>query len=120
MGIKTIETRSWRTNYRGIIAIHAGKKFDKDFFTNPLYLDLINKYNITFEYIHFSCVVATCDIIDVIRTDDLIDKIDAEEYLVGNYSSGRYGWILDNIHPLKYPIPRKGHLGLWETDCFYE
>lgn len=47
MGIKKIETKSWRPNYQGIIAIPAGKKFDKDFFTNPSYQDLINKYNIT-------------------------------------------------------------------------
>ena len=29
-GIKTIETRSWKTNYRGDILIHAGKTVNKE------------------------------------------------------------------------------------------
>lgn len=30
LGEKQIETRSWNTKYRGKLAIHAGKKIDKD------------------------------------------------------------------------------------------
>lgn len=29
-GYKDIENRSWRTNVRGMIGVHAGKKFDRD------------------------------------------------------------------------------------------
>src|SRR5271169_5575743 len=30
LGYKKIETRSWKTDYRGRIAIHASKRFSKD------------------------------------------------------------------------------------------
>lgn len=32
----------------------------------------------------------------------------------GDYSAGRWAWILEDVHPLKQPIPAKGALGLWE------
>ena len=36
LGEKKIETRSWKTNYRGEIAIHAGKKWIKVYLKNPI------------------------------------------------------------------------------------
>ncbi|RRJ66440.1 ASCH domain-containing protein [Paenibacillus oralis] len=30
LGKKTFETRSWRTHYRGALAIHTGAKVDKE------------------------------------------------------------------------------------------
>lgn len=37
----------------------------------------------------------------------------------GDYTPGRYAWLLDNIQPLE-PIPAKGRQGLWEWThgCF--
>ena len=41
-GMKKIETRSWKTNYRGEIFIHAsGKSLAKEFLTNDYVVDLI-------------------------------------------------------------------------------
>ena len=41
-GIKKIETRSWKTNYRGELFIHAsGKTFAKEFLTNDFVINLI-------------------------------------------------------------------------------
>jgi hypothetical protein len=37
-----------------------------------------------------------------------------DEFYFGNYSEGRYAWILENIQPLPEPIPAKGAQGLWE------
>lgn len=34
----------------------------------------------------------------------------------GDYTPGRYGWILDNIVPLLKPVGIKGKLGLWEFE----
>lgn len=37
-GLKKIETRSWKTNYRGEIFIHAsGKSLAKEYLNNDLY-----------------------------------------------------------------------------------
>ena len=41
-GNKLIETRSWKTNYRGELFIHAsGKQLAKEFIKNDFVLDLI-------------------------------------------------------------------------------
>jgi hypothetical protein len=36
------------------------------------------------------------------------------ELSFGNYSSGRYAWLLANIEMVPSPIPMRGALGLWE------
>ncbi|MFO8231819.1 MAG: ASCH domain-containing protein, partial [Longimonas sp.] len=30
LGLKPVENRSWKSNFRGRIKIHAGKKFDQE------------------------------------------------------------------------------------------
>lgn len=40
-------------------------------------------------------------------------KIEGNELIFGDYTPGRYAWILDNIESLSEPIEAKGHLGLW-------
>lgn len=34
----------------------------------------------------------------------------------GDFSSGRYAWLLADVEPLPEPIPAKGRFGLWEWD----
>jgi hypothetical protein len=36
--------------------------------------------------------------------------------MFGDYSTGRYAWILTLISPLAEPIPAKGKQGFWEWD----
>lgn len=36
------------------------------------------------------------------------------EYYFGDYTPGRYAWILEDIQPLPEPVPAKGMQGLWE------
>ena len=51
-------------------------------------------------------------------TDDYIEEIkkNKNEYITGEYSRGRYAWILKNIKVLENPIPTKGHLGIWNYE----
>ena len=37
-----------------------------------------------------------------------------QERAFGDYTSGRYAWLLGNIQKLETPIPAKGALGLWD------
>lgn len=43
-----------------------------------------------------------------------------QERVFGDYSAGRYAWMLHTIQHLDTPIPAKGALGLWEFDAFEE
>ena len=110
--VKYIETRSWKTNYRGKLYIHASLK--KVPATNERINNLINLLkDKDFKYGH---IIAEATLVDCIYMDEeFLKKIkeNNQEYICGEYSLGRYAWILEDIKPLKEPIKAKGSLGLW-------
>lgn len=108
---KYIETRSWKTNYRGELYIHASmtkiKKNEKYY----RLLELIKNKDL-----NYGNIICKCKLIDCVYMDEkFIQKIknNPQEYLCGEYSLGRYAWILDDIEIIQ-PIAAKGKLGLWE------
>jgi hypothetical protein len=110
--VKCVETRSWKTNYRGELYIHASLKkvSKKDERINSLITLLQDKQ---FEY---GYIIAKCKLKDCIYMDDEYIKNIKEnkiEYMCGIYSVGRYAWILEDIEILDKPIPAKGQLGIW-------
>lgn len=108
---KQIETRSWSTNYRGQIGIHAAKGFPKyarEFAETERALGRIPSK------LPFGAIIGFVTIADVRRTEVVVGEISALERLYGDYSSGRWAWLLSNFISIE-PIPCKGHLGLWEV-----
>lgn len=128
---KRIETRSWQTSYRGPLAIHAAKgfpKWAKETCAEPLFHEALyaGGYDIglrSSEILPIGCVIATCRLVDVCRTQELIclegvatlypELYTTKERAFGDYTEGRYAWILEAINPI-VPVPAKGALGLWE------
>lgn len=78
----------------------------------------------------FGAIVATCDLVAVKRIDELwpfptgtayyhngqLWHLTDQERAFGNYTPGRYAWLLANVTPLAKPIPAKGAQGLWNWD----
>lgn len=171
LGKKKIETRSWKTDYRGPLAIHVAKKFTGDQrllcswgkqpFSDALqgvFWDKKEIQNVRYGFAgsviqggpctefwrinknyHLGCVIAVCNLVDVVEildfqkrhfvtSDDLseeentieIDYIKippAEpELSFGDYTPGRYAWILQDVQMLEKPVPAKGMQRLWEWD----
>ena len=132
--LKRIETRSWPTNYRGPIAIHAAKtkRGINDGAIFPLVQNL-KVYGINIHKLPFGCFVATADLVDCILIPEIsmglihlngsfarrIVCIRDTEYLFGDYTPGRYAWIFDNIKVLGKPIPAVGRQGLWNNEEVY-
>ncbi len=114
-GKKKIETRSWKTNYRGKLYIHASStKIPKEYRENKDLMNLVDINNLNYGYI-----VCSCELIDCVKmTDEFIEKVklNNEEYISGIYARDRYAWILKNIQILDKPIKAKGHLGIWNFD----
>ncbi len=110
--VKYIETRSWKTNYRGKIYIHASlKKVPKKDERINILISLLENKN--FKYGH---IIAEATLVDCIYMDEeFISKIknNNKEYKCGEYSIGRYAWVLKDIKELNEPIPAKGNLGIW-------
>ena len=110
--VKYIETRSWKTNYRGELYIHAGiAKITKDIKENKELSKLYDENKL-----NYGNVICKCNLIDCIyMTKDFIKQIKTTNYnnfITGQYEVGRYAWILDNIELIN-PIKAKGQLGIW-------
>ncbi len=115
-GIKTIETRSWKTNYRGRLYIHSSlTRMSKDIKNNQELMNLVDVNDLGFGHIICSCELVDC----VLMTDEYIRDIkenDYNNYITGDYQVGRYGWVLKNIEVLDTPIEAKGKLGIWNME----
>ena len=123
-GAKQIETRSWATKYRGPIAIHAGKALpsnDRQIIADTLY----EKQQF---HLPLGAVIAIADLVDCVKVigfdkfanSPILDRKewllqDAKEFAFGDYTIGRYAWILDNVRTIE-PVPAKGMQRLWEWE----
>lgn len=108
-GTKKIETRSWKTKYRGEIYIHAS--LSKAKITKPEVYELIKDMNFKCGYIICKCNLVDC----IYMTDEYVNDMKInhyEEYICGHYEVGRYAWIVENVKVIE-PIEAKGKLGLW-------
>lgn len=109
---KMIETRSWKTNYRGELFIHASKtKVSKENLKNLELMSLVDNKNMNFGYIICKCNLVDC----IYMTEEYVHNMEFnnhQEYICGEYSEGRYAWILEDIEVID-PIKAKGKLGIW-------
>lgn len=110
-GPKRIETRSWRTSYRGPLYIHAsrGPLSSAGSRLGPL-LELIPGREPAPGSILCRCVLKDCIPMDETFLAAMPDPI---ERMCGEYAPGRFAWLLQDVQPLKNPIPAKGRLGIW-------
>lgn len=109
---KKIETRSWKTDYRGDMYIHASR-------TRPSKKDLENEelmFLVENKNMNFGNIICKCNLVDCIyMTEEYVEKMKKDnykEYICGGYKEGRYAWILENIELIK-PIKAKGQLNIW-------
>lgn len=113
-GIKDIENRSWRTDFRGRVLIHSSAKGDIAKFgcLQPNQrLKVLNTPmgRIGFNYLPFGSIIGSVEIVDCVQNHPSIwaDK-------------GVYNWVLANPVLFKKPIPAKGRLSFWEYDNLSE
>jgi hypothetical protein len=136
IGAKRIETRSWKTAYRGPLAIHAAKAFPgwaKDLCESrmvctalgwpvcdgPLTQAWLDDNAASIRSLPLGRVVATARLVQCIEVDLIerfVQPFTDQERALGNYEAGRYGFLLDAVRPLAYPIPARGALSLWEWE----
>ena len=117
MGGKKIETRNWATKHRGTILIHASHgKAGSIFASEPPF----KKYIPDFKKLPFGAIIGEATITDVIRIEDIempdeiINRLTMEEKAFGDYSYGRYAWMLEDAVEFTVAIPAKGTLSVWE------
>lgn len=113
-GIKKHETRSWPTNYRGPLLIHAAKRP-----MGPDEMELINRLTRNLPLLKISRNPDDYPLGTILCKSQLTDCIPAEcppniiEKAVGNWHPIRWAWLLTEIVPLDPPIPTRGYQGFW-------
>lgn len=108
-GIKTYEFRSWKTNYRGKVLIHAGAGVDKKEMNRFKHLNLNYPSK---------RIIAEAEIEDCIKIDDQLNKkiISENNIAYGNKVRSGYAWKLKNIKKVNIDEEINGKLGFWNYE----
>ena len=106
-GYKDYEFRSWKTNYRGKILIHAGLSMDREA------SKILECYDLN--YIK-GAIIGEAEITDCILVSDSFKKELMDINPIVYSRTDTYGWKLENIVMYDEPIYVKGKLGLWNYD----
>lgn len=109
-GYKNYEFRSWKTNYRGKILIHAGLNIEKNNLVKFKDYDInIQKGKIIGEAMLTDCIKVTEDFQkELLKKDKIV-------YGQSDHASD-YAWKLENVIKYEEPISVKGKLGLWNYE----
>lgn len=102
IGAKHIETRSWPTDYRGPIAILATKDWKPEgvfALSNDAIKQALAEAGLTQEKIPLGGIVAVADLVDCFQFAEGFDPGEPEKHF-GDFTPGRWGLKLENIHAL--------------------
>ena len=129
LGENSIETRSWSTSYRGLLAIHSARAFPKEARAlcdeEPYRTVLARGGYASQDDLPRGSVIALAHLDEVMaftRSSLRETRARAAQRLLpeheadfGDFSPGRFGCVLSHGRRLSKPIPAKGMLGLWQV-----
>jgi hypothetical protein len=119
LGAKKIETRSWTTRHRGDLLIHASKGRSGALLCQE---PPFTKYISDFNTLPFGAIIGKVYLQEVVPigslafSDAYINALALEERAFGDYTPGRYAWLLCEPVIFDAPIFTGGALNLWEFD----
>lgn len=107
-GIKDIENRTWRTNFRGRVLIHSAQSIDisrSPLLSREQFKSVGGKEEYQKHYFgNYGCIIGSVEIVDCVQNHP---SIWAEE--------GMYNWVLANPILYEKPIENvKGKLSFWD------
>lgn len=111
-GIKEYEFRTWKTNYRGEILIHAGLGVDKK---------AMSKFAEYVAECPYGCIVAKAVLTDCIKVDDAFREVLKQKNpiiyhnIIKHTEWEGYAFKLEQIQEVEH-IPTKGKLSIWECE----
>ena len=110
-GEKWVENRQWGTNYRGRLAIHAGK--GKQYLTAKELAEYPS-----------GCVLGTARVLACMPLDSMhqmghLQRIQRTDLTIGDvlaheHTEGPWCWILTDVRRYREPVPCRGAQGLWD------
>ena len=61
-------------------------------------------------------VVGIVEIVDCVPVEEVVDSLTERERALGDYSPGRWAWVLKNPVMFDTPIPARGKQGWWNWE----
>ena len=120
LGAKQYETRSWSTNYRGELVIHAAKRFARAeqalCATRPFIDWLVDGDIMSVKDMPLGVCLCVVELVDVVHTEVIAPSLSQQELAFGDYTPGRYAWKLEVVRVFDEPIPARGYQGLWMVE----
>ncbi len=110
-GYKRFEFRSWKTNYRGSLLIHAGKGVDKEAIIR------LKKY--LPDKLPQGKILGKVNIVDCIKCDEEFKNMCLEEnkdVYAKSVFNEEYAWQIEGVEVFENPIEINGKLGLWNYE----
>ena len=111
LGHKRVETRSWPTHYRGPLAIHSARGFPtwaRQFAEEERAVGRLPSR------VPCGAILCTVWLADCRPAQDVALEVSALERHLGDFTCGRWAWILEDLHVFSEPIPASGAPSLWE------
>lgn len=139
IGAKKYETRSWMAYHRGMIAIHASARWNRDLArlcrVQPFMSALFNAgYRVEHSWmgpkgsvgdygLPLGCIVGVARLDVCSPTSDVhgnlhkwMSELERVERSFGDFSPGRHAYRLDDDVRLERPIVLRGHMRIWELE----
>lgn len=120
VGAKTFETRSWPTDYRGPLAIHAAKRWDGyqlSIVHQNLFKEALRLTPIGPRPLPLGCILCVVNLIGCYSTNHMGPAdVGQRDLPFGDFSRGRYAWELELDRRLKTPFPTVGRQGFWTVE----
>lgn len=117
-GIKRIETRSWRTWYRGELLIHAAQRPCDDAHLKAYAMIWMSDSAVYAEQLTSGgegYIIATCRLADCVPQEQVQwDRYDQEiERAWGHWQRGHWAWLMEDVKVLATPVRAKGQQSIW-------
>lgn len=118
-GDKRYETRGWQTSHRGLLGIHAARRFPTSLrlaaIREPLRGLLREAGFRDWPELPLGVVLGTVELIGCTRVEEL-PEISEIEATMGDFQPGRWAWEFRNPCAWPRPLPALGRLGVFELE----
>lgn len=125
-GIKDVENRTWKTNFRGRVLVHASArpaniKYEIEGQASIKEIQMFSALGRAEEDDLFGCIIGSVEIVDCVINHPSIWAEKTTYAYLGKLTvecqPPIYNFVLAN--PIKFPepIPMKGKLSFWESEC---
>lgn len=120
-GVKRVETRSWSTQFRGPLIVHASKAYSTrlERAANRIErvlemtgrLDEVGPDGLDLEKMPRGAFLGVVRLVTVAPTPNYSPS--ALERNLGDFSPGRFAWVFEDARALDEPVDGRGLPGLW-------